>query len=168
MGNMPKQAKPGRVWRIVLVTSLAINLLILGLVGGAYLRSGGTPPGAFDVRLGPLTAALPPKDRREIGDQLRRGPGKPGLSRLERRQAFEDLILVLESQPFDPEALSRIFQIQQERQFELQGRALAAFVVRVTNMTLEERAAFAGRLRENSERRGNRDDQRPPRPNSGG
>lgn len=168
MGNMQQQAKPRRVWRIVLVMSLAVNLLMVGLIGGAFLRSGGSPPGAFDVRLGAFAAALSPKDRREIGDQLRRGDGKLGQSRADRRKAFEDLILVLESQPFDPEALLRIFQSQQERQFELQGKALAAFVVRVSEMTLEERTAFAGRLRESSERRGNRDDRRPPPPNSGG
>jgi uncharacterized membrane protein len=164
---MKTQPKPRRIWRVVLVTSLAINLLMIGLVGGAVFRNGGAPPRAFDVQLGPLTAALSEKDRRAIGEQLRQGDKRSGPSRGERRKAFEDLILVLESQPFDPVALSLVFQSQQERQFELQGRALGAFVVQVSDMSLEDRTAFAARLRDSYERRGDRDDRRPPPPTPG-
>lgn len=164
MANMERQAKPRRIWRVILVTSLAVNLLLVGLLGGAYVRNGGAPPRSFDVQLGPLTAALSQKDRRAIGEQLRRGDNRAGQSRNERRQAFEDLIMVLESQPFDAAALSRVFQRQQERQFELQGKALGAFVTRVSGMTADERVAFAQRLRESYERRGNRSDRRGPPP----
>lgn len=170
MVKMEKQKKPRRIWRIVLVTSLAINLLLIGLVGGAIVRNGGGPPRGFDVQLGPLTAALSPKDRRAIAEQLRQGDRRLGQSRKDRRDAFEALIQVVESQPFDPDALAQVFQSQQERQFELQGKALSAFVAQVSGMTSEERDAFAIRLRDSYDRRGNRPDRRPRMmtPGSGG
>jgi len=166
-----KQAKPRKIWRIVLVTSLAVNLLMVGIVGGAVLRDGGGPPRGFDVQLGALTSALTSADRRAIGEHLRQGDEKPGQSRQERRAAFESIVHTLEMQPFDPEALAGVFRDQQKQQSMLQERALEAFVSHITEMSSDERTALAERLRERVSQRNGQDERRPPPPegrNSGG
>jgi len=58
--------QPRKLWRIVLVISLALNLAVVGVVGGFMVRSSGDkgPPRSFDVGLGPIGRALDREDRR--------------------------------------------------------------------------------------------------------
>jgi uncharacterized membrane protein len=170
MADMKQQDKPNRVWRIVLVSSLAVNLLMIGVIGGSVVRGGGRPPAGFELQLGSLTTALSQKDRRAIGDQIRRNASRSGQIRSERREAVEALMRALEAQPFDAETLELVIRSQQDRQSELQGTALDAFVSHISDMTAEERTDFVKRLRENYARRGDRNDRRPPPEtnNSGG
>lgn len=170
MVEVMQQTKPRKIWRIVLVTSLAVNLLMIGVAGGAYLRDGGGPPRGFDVQLGALTSALSTKDRRAIGEQLRQGMEQRGQTHRDRRAAFESLVETVKMQPFDPEALALVIREQQNQQTVLQERALGVFVSHVTEMSAEERSAFAKRLRDGVVRRDERNDRRPPpdEVNSGG
>jgi len=140
---MEQDVKPRKAWQIVLVVSLALNLLFVGLVGGAFLRGGGAPPRGFDLQLGPLSDALSRADRRKISDQIRRDIGRSGLSRNERRVAFEALVSAVEAQPFDPELLTRLIEDQQSRTTNLRTTALSAFVGHLTEMTAQERQTFA-------------------------
>jgi uncharacterized membrane protein len=165
---MVEQVKPRRTWRIVLVGSLALNLLMVGAVGGAFLRSGGGPPRGFELQLGPLSDVLSPKDRRQIGDQIRRGIGRQGQSRTARREAFESLVLAVAAQPFDPETLAASIRDQQKQQDNVREAALDVFVAHLTNMTAVERSDFANKLRDSFARRGNRDRRRAPPEKSGG
>ena len=149
---MVQDVKPRKAWQIVLVVSLALNLLFVGLVGGAFLRGGGAPPRGFDLQLGPLSDALSRTDRRKISDQIRRDIGRSGLSRNERRAAFEALVSAVEAQPFDPELLTRLIEDQQSRTTNLRTTALSAFVGHLTEMTAQERQTFAQNLREGVKR----------------
>ena len=69
--QMQKPVKNGspRVWvRIVLLTSLALNLAVLGVVIGAFVRFGphrDGPPSRADLVGGAYTHALSPADRRK-------------------------------------------------------------------------------------------------------
>jgi uncharacterized membrane protein len=165
---MVEQIKPHRTWRIVLVGSLALNLLMVGAVGGAFLRGGGGPQRGFELQLGPLSDVLSLRDRRKIGEQIRRGIGRQGQSRAARLEAFENLISVVAAQPFDPELLAASIRDQQKQLDNVRDAALNAFVAHLTNMTVGERSDFADKLRDSFARRGNHDGRHPPPEKSGG
>ena len=165
---MDQHLKPRKVWRGILVVSLALNLLFVGLIGGAYLRGGGAPSRGFDLQLGPLSEALSREDRRKIGDQIRRDIGRSGLSRRERRESFEALVSAVEAQPFDPEALTRLIEEQQSRSNTVRRTALGSFVGHLTEMTAEERQDFAQKLREGVKRFQDGSNRKPPPPRPSG
>jgi len=144
-------ARP-RPWvRIVLIVSLAFNLLVLGLIGGALL-SGGKWRHHHPPRLeagGPLTRALSNEDRRAIGRKMRKAYREDGEEvRASRHQALDELVAAVEAVPFDPEAVrQRMADIRAmfRNRFEL-GQTL--LIERLSEMSDAERAAYAERLRE--------------------
>lgn len=144
---MTKTGTSSRRVRFLLVGSLALNLLIIGLAGGAYLRGGGQPPRGFELQLGPLSDALLPQDRRQIGRDIRRELGDTGHNRRDRRAAFEALIQAVAADPFDPDTLRTAIERQQNRQVMLQNVALEAFLGHLNQMSPEDRNAFASRLK---------------------
>ena len=149
---MQQDIKPRKIWRIILVSSLALNLLLVGLIGGAYLRGGGAPPRGYDLQLGPLSQALSREDRRKIGDQFRREIGRSGMSRGERREMFENVVSAVEAQPFDPERLTLLITQQQSRTDDVRAAALGTFVAYLSQMSAEQRQSFAQSLREGVQR----------------
>ena len=165
---MSQDVKPRKIWRVVLVGSLALNLLTVGVVGGSFLRGGGESPRGFEFQLGPLSEALDREDRRKIGNRIRREIRRSGLSGGPRRAAFEQMIVAVEAQPFDPEALTEIIIVHQTRTDGIRAAALGTFATYLSEMTVEERLLFAQNLRLTLERSQKRDGQRPPPPNSGG
>lgn len=151
------------------MASLAINLLLVGLIAGSYLNGRSGPPRGYDLQLGPLAQVLPREDRRKIGDRIRAEVGASGQSRRERRAAFEALLAAVEAQPFDPERLSFLISAQQDRQDIVRSAAIEAFVAHLTTLTADERQSLAENLREGI-RNGRDGERRPPgpRPSSGG
>jgi hypothetical protein len=139
MANVKTQN--GRVLRIVLVVSLALNLAVAGLVVGSFAsgRVGAGPPRSFDVGLGPMSRALAPEDRREIGTALRNARPMAGYR---PRQQATLMIAALRATPFEPETL-RVLIAEQAAH-----GALAQDVVidHIVTMSDEHRAAFADRL----------------------
>ena len=137
--------KRWNIARLVLVVSLALNLAVAGVVGGALFsgRFGDGPPRQFDLGLGPVVRALNPQERREIGEGLRRDRSLRGMN---MRQQKEALLSALRSEPFDPDALALLLANQTRENQRLQSRAQEAFVALVTAMTPERRAAFAAQL----------------------
>ena len=168
MVKMRQDNSPQRIWRIVLVVSLAVNLLLIGLIGGTYVRGGGAPPRGFELQLGPLSEALSRDDRRRIGDQIRKDIGASGLSRRERREAFEALVDAVEAQPFDPERLTTLIAAQQGRTDNVRAAALGAFVNYLTDLSAQERKALAESLRERVQRIGEGGKRQPPPPRPSG
>lgn len=168
MGKMAQDAKPRKIWRIVMGLSLAINLLFIGLIGGAFLRGQDSQPRGFDLQLGPLTDALSREDRRKIGQQIRRDVMRSGQSRRDRRVAFEELVSAVEAEPFDPQRLIAVIEEQQDASHDLRQTALTSFVTHLSQMTAQERKDFAQRLREGVQRfRGGGKQPPVPRPSSG-
>lgn len=152
-------ATPRNWLRIVLVASLAINVLVLGLIAGAMVFGGG-PEYRHTPRLersgGPLTRALSRADRQAIGVQMRKAYRETGADRRNRRKIYRSLIKDLTADPYDPDAVGRhmdeIRMLFGDR-FEL-GQTL--LMQRLSEMSAEERAAYAGRLKKAIRRR-NRD-----------
>lgn len=157
----PQPAVPpsssGKGLRIALGISVALNLLIAGLVAGALLREG--DPRARMVRdldFGPFTEALSPRDREALRRSfVERAPGMRDMRR-EMRSDLETFLTVLRSEPFDPAALEAVMDNQagrMSRRIEL-GREL--LLERLAAMPAAERAAFADRLEKRLRKGGGR------------
>ena len=141
---------PMRRWlRVLLVGSLAVNLLVAGLVVGAVAGKfgpGRAPVGARDAAL-TYTLALTREDRRAIGRELRRanGAGQTSL-RAARGPGYQEALSLLRATEFDAAAfedvLARQFAASATRA-ETGRKALAAHVA---TMSAADRAAFADRL----------------------
>lgn len=141
-----------RLWvRILLAVSLGLNLLVIGAVAGIAIRGGPFPHAeaprhVADATIGPLTRALTKEDRRAIGRAVRESGQLGGWTRRTHRQSMERMLMLLQATPFDDGA----FRAELEGTITgLQGRmasASQALVVRLTEMSEADRAAFAARV----------------------
>lgn len=149
MSDDVKQPKKGFRWsRLVLVVSLALNLLVLGIVGGAVLGRGhpDRPPRIDLLSFGPYASALDEQDRAALKKELF---GEHKILRETRRGLRRDLdevVVAVRATPFDPDRVSTAMaapNIRITRQIELvQARVLDM----ITQMNDAERAAYADRL----------------------
>ncbi len=114
--------RPRRLWRIVLVASLALNLAVGGIVAGSVVsgRLGKGPPRSFDLGLGPIARALEPQERRAIGRNLRQNRA---LRDLDLRGRVDEVIALLRAEPFDPQALEALMDQQAAEVAGFQARA---------------------------------------------
>lgn len=137
----------GRLTRIVLILSLALNLAILGLVAGSFLRADdGKRPGRFSLELGPVASALAPEDRRAILSALRdRRDLRP---RRGRPEELDVILLVLRAETLDVAALDQALAAPLRRIADVQQVVTGALSERIQEMSADERAAFADRLEE--------------------
>lgn len=148
MADMQDKTRgPSRMWKIVLVCSLALNLAVAGVVAGTLIsgRIGDGPPRSFDLGVGPLAQALTQQERRTIGRALRDGRI---LRDLNPRARAAEMTEVLSSQPFDPDALRGVFEKQRNDVAGVQERAHAVLVTLIADMTPERRAEFASQIAE--------------------
>jgi uncharacterized membrane protein len=150
----PPPAGPGRGLRVALFVSLAVNLLVLGAIGGAALgerRDRGDAHRAEERALIPLGLglygrALAPGDRRALADAARDRHADLRPARATVRQGMAELAEAVRAEPFDPARVAAILDSQGRaaaRQLEI-GRDL--LVARLAAMPPEARAAFADRL----------------------
>ena len=56
--------------KVLLAVSLGLNMLVIGMAGGAFFHSGG-PSHVQGAAFGPYTRALSPQDRKVVGQALR-------------------------------------------------------------------------------------------------
>jgi uncharacterized membrane protein len=134
--------------RWLLVPSLALNLLVLGLVVGDALSGGGPGrgPRPVEMSLGPVGRALEPQDRRAILGSLRGDPDLRPLGRGERAAGFAAVAQALRADPFDEGRLREALLAQSDRVAAAQRAVQEALLARLAGMTPGERAAFADRL----------------------
>lgn len=145
--------KAGRGVKIALGLSLAVNLLILGAVGGAML--GGRPDGPIRDRfdavrslgLGPMGLALDREDRDEITARV----GRDREAMRAERQALLAVTLqfveAVEADPFDRTAAAAALEAQRGHVLGLQERGHGALLDQLEAMPLSAREGFAERLR---------------------
>jgi len=151
----PTGQKPRRLgWlRWVLLPSLALNLLVVGLVVGHVI---GDKPDRRVPRVdrmgGPMTFALSHEDRREIGKALRQEYRESRPSRDAIRQQYQDVIAALRAEPFDKAALEAVFEAQLAGANQRVAIGQKVLMDRIETMSPEERAGFASRLEEGLKR----------------
>lgn len=133
--------------RILLILSLALNLLVVGLVAGAWaFGPHHRQPRGVDLVLGPVARALDEEDRRAIRDRLIEQPELRRSGRAERRETQQALITALRAEPFDPDALASLLDAEQNRAQAVQRAAREAFLARLAEMEPQARRDFADRL----------------------
>lgn len=143
--------RPSRLWRVVLVVSLALNLAVAGLVGGAFVsgRFADGPPNRIDFGLGPVSRALSGDDRRAIGRALRQDSTLRGQ---DLRAQMTAITTALRADPFDTAVLQDLLDDQATRLSQVQASARAAVVDRISAMSAADRRAFADRLEDELQR----------------
>lgn len=135
-----------RWMRFALVVSLAVNLAVVGLVGGTILAHRGDHPegrNGPDISIGALPQALDREDRRALREVVM-------AHRKDRRAAaLEDLKALstaLRADPFDPGAVQAVFDRQIARMTDGLRNGQQVMAQRFAAMTAAERAAVADRL----------------------
>jgi len=141
--------------RFVLAVSLALNLLVIGAIGGAFMRFGG-PPGAMNERMSigrALYGALPKEDRRAL-----RATRRQSVDRGTMRQTriWPELDAALRADPFVPATVETLLLQHAAALDKRQSAMRAGWLTILSEMTEAERVAYADRLQEH------RDKRRPP------
>ena len=145
------RAASGRGLKWALGLSLALNLVILGFLGGSAWRLAGPEGGHRDMRATPASygaafvRALPQREQRRLHRDLRRqGEGLP--SRAERRALYGEMLELLRADRFEPDRARAIFDRQADTAHAVQTRAQAGWLRIVEEMSAAERAEVANRL----------------------
>jgi len=145
----------GRGWRVVLIVSLALNLLVMGAIGGWVLRHGIGAHGAhgpYATRLaqmgGPLTHALDAEGRAAIAARIYAERGAHAARRAALRESFEVLLADLRAQPFDPARVAARLSVQRAQVAGRLEAGHAALVAHLAAMNDAGRAVYADRLEE--------------------
>jgi uncharacterized membrane protein len=153
-----KPERPSRRWsagRIALALSLAANLMVVGIVAGAFLNGGGPGrSGDPDDRRGPLreignapfVRALERDDRRALSRALRDQGSALRENRAELRRRFQALLAAIRSEPFDAQAVQTLLDDQRDAATIHQRTGERLILEQVQNMTPTQRAAYADRL----------------------
>lgn len=146
----PGAAAPSvRGWtRIILIVSLALNVLFVGLFAGAVLRDG--PPGRGnrlgELNMGPVTEAFSAQERDQVRRAFLRAWPDMRAQRNEMQGDVAALMQVLRAPVLDRAALEAIFARQSDRsQRRLQQGQVAVLDV-IAAMSPEARLAFVDRL----------------------
>lgn len=139
-----------RPWlRVLLVLSLALNLLVVGaLVGASVMGSKWRShhPSRLEMAGGPLTRALSPEDRRAIGKEMRKAYRKEAGHRARHHDELLGLAEDLKATPFDPAAVEQRLARHRQSFDDRLGLGLQLLTKRLTQMSAEDRAAYADRL----------------------
>lgn len=144
----PAPPGAGRGLKVALAASLAVNLLILGLVAGAILGRDGPDdvPGLRTLGLGPFALALDRDARAGVRDRLAADATPLRGDRRALGRSLVALQTALRADPFDrdlaEDALSRVRQSSEA----LQARGHGALLDELETLPLAERIAIADRL----------------------
>lgn len=141
--------KPRRLWKVIFVLSLALNVAIVGVVIGTTWRFQDKPPRPT-LRVPESSSiylrALDNSHRRELGRKLRRSDGTLKNVRAEITQGFEQAIAVLRAEPFDSDAFEQVMQAHSTRAEMRMQEARSILLNHLIALSAAERAAYADRL----------------------
>lgn len=133
--------------KLLLGLSLALNLAVLGLLGGIATRLQDRGPGAVNYAI-PYVIALPKDERRSIGKQIRQKARAGELpSRKDRMSHYRQMLTLLEAESWNAREAEAILVGQSTDTVALQSAARAAWLETMAGFSPEERLAYAERLR---------------------
>lgn len=142
-----------RWMQVAFVLSLAVNLLVLGVVlGGLAGRERLSDPLPRQMRaLGntPFVAALSGEDRAEFARAATDSARSLPTSRSEMRAHFQQLMAALLADPYDAGAVQRLFAEQSAHLAERQALGQRLLMDQLAEMTVPERREYVFRLRHN-------------------
>lgn len=144
--SLETETKPRRrLWlRILLGVSLALNLLVFGLLAGAAIRFGGPDHKPPHPSVGAaLFREMPREDRRELFQSMR---GDRDREKARQAQEAKAVLDTLRAIPFDPDALSSVVGRHLNRRSTKLAATQDDWLSRVADMDAEARAAYADRI----------------------
>ena len=152
-------AKPRRRFRVLFGLSLALNLLVLGAIAGAFLMGPGArtgkagPPGLREISA-PYVRAFDHSTKREMRREMRALLPDRGEAIAANKADYAAFLEVVRADTFDAQRAASIMEEQLARagRFQKVGREVA--IERIGVMSLEERRAYADRLQEWLDHRG--------------
>jgi len=140
-----------RVFRVVLVVSLALNLLVLGVMAGGLMKGAQMHRASHAPDLRAMWLALPESARSDVRQangprdrEARAAQREERRARAAARQA--ELLALLRAPEFDAQAFSAMLMAEHLERSERIERAQQAFVARVSALDAAERALMAQRL----------------------
>ncbi|MEP2030991.1 MAG: periplasmic heavy metal sensor [Paracoccaceae bacterium] len=140
--------KKARKWgRVVLVASLALNLLVVGVVAGAMWRFGGDQHDRRGSEFSaPFIRALSHADRRAIGKEMRMMREQAKSGRAARNALYEQMSDALRSDPFNMAQVEDLSLRQRSTVNERLTAAQEIWLRHIADMTAQERTEYADRL----------------------
>ena len=141
--------KTGRGVKIALAVSLALNLLVVGLVGGAVLGRRDDPGAAPAIRtlgLGPFTLALSGEGRDDVRRRIEAGLPEISRDRMQIGGSLRAVQRALLADPFDRDAAAAALARSREAAAALQAYGHGALLDTLDAMSPAERAEVAERL----------------------
>ena len=154
-----KPAGLSRRIRVLLVSSLALNLLFVGLFVGAGARHGATGgPPRLDQLSAPMVQALDRKDRRMIGRDIREAYRNGAGEGAENLDSNLIVINALRAAPFDPDPIMAALIAQKSAGDMRKTIARGIMLKRISAMSESERADYATSLEKEFKRAGSRRD----------
>ena len=133
----------------LLFTSLAVNLLVAGIVVGWSVSDGRKDRLKGPIRgvLGePFVRALPDSARQAIRRDIEQERGRISESRAALRERVQAFLAALRSDPFEPQGVMRLLEEQRQVGITRQEFGEELLIRRLTEMTPEERSGYADRL----------------------
>lgn len=153
---MSDAVKPRRLGRVVLVASLALNVLLAGAILGSFATGRAGPPRGFDLQIGPLGQLLSKEQRREVGRDLRRAVRDAGIDRPDRRAVMAEVTALLEADTFDQDAFEAVIVAQYAALDGIRDVALATFGGYLAELPVADRREIAQSLQDRSRKGGDR------------
>ncbi|WP_316014208.1 periplasmic heavy metal sensor [Roseobacter sp. HKCCA0434] len=142
--------------RIALIVSLAVNLLIVGIVAGDQFRDRGAPRIPVTPDLRATIAALPPAMQDDLRAALREAvPDRREMGRV-RRQEARDFARLMQADEVDRAALETLLARRSAGMDAMRARVQERLVDALVSLDREERLALLDRL---ARMRGPRDGQ---------
>ena len=147
---MTDSANPKRrnLWKILFGISLALNLLLVGTLGGAFMRKGKGPTAKHLASGFLYMRALDFKDKRALRDEILRDKNGRKLVKGKNQASFNSAVGILKSHPFDRAAFENLLDEQAKHARLRQSLARRALVNHIEKMTKEERLIYAQRLKD--------------------
>ena len=151
MSDAPQTPPSGRGLRIALFVSLALNLLVVGVLAGLVIvgadrRSDGRMHGLRALGLGPFLPVLSSEDRADLGARLRENRRELGELGRPLGRAVRGFTEALRSEPFDRDRAEAALAAQREHGMALQERGHALLLDQIETMSPEARALMADRI----------------------
>jgi uncharacterized membrane protein len=148
--------KPRRWLYPLLFVSLALNLLVAGMIVGWLASPGGPKRSEFGSARGlvgePFLRALPDDQRRAMLRDISRDAPKLRESRESLKARFDGFLTALRADPYEPETVAALLRDQREAALTRQDIGERLLLDRLEAMTPEERNAYADALEQSFRR----------------
>ena len=138
--------KPRNPWKILFGISLALNLLIVGAIGGAILRVGKGPMAKHHASGFLYMRALNFEDKKSLRKELYKNKNTRKIGRAKEHSSYSSAVKILKKDPFDRKAFEELLDQQTKFSKSSQRSARLALVAQIAKMTKEERSIYSERL----------------------